>query len=92
VRQRKFRQGQQRIIMMRGAGGPKGWVQGAVWMGVGAAQYALHGTGAMALRAAGRSDWREQAVRASGGLGKLLWWRPWDQSLYAGGAASDPAN
>jgi glycosyltransferase involved in cell wall biosynthesis len=85
VRSRKFRHGQQRIIMMRGAGGAKGWARAVAWMGVGAVQYALHGTQAAGLRLAGRPRWRSQAARASGGLGKLLWWKLWDQSPYAGG-------
>lgn len=86
VRSRKFRQGQQRIIMMRGAGGPKGWVKAALWMGVGGVQYGLHGSRALLLRATGQPRWREQYVRASGGLGKLLWWKLWDKTPYAGGA------
>jgi succinoglycan biosynthesis protein ExoM len=86
VRERKFRHGQQRIIMMRGAGGPKGWVQAGLWMGVGAVQCGLHGSQALALKLAGRPGWRGQSVRASGGLGKLLWWKLWENTPYAGGA------
>ena len=86
VSSRKFRHGQQRIIMMRGAGGAKGWAKAAVWMGVGAVQYGLHGGRSLALRAAGKPGWRGEAVRASGGLGKLLWWKLWDATPYAGGA------
>lgn len=82
---RKYRHGQQRIIMMRGDGGAKGWAKAAVWMGVGVAQYGLHGGRAVALKAAGRPQWRGEIVRAQGGLGKLLWWKLWDQSPYAGG-------
>jgi succinoglycan biosynthesis protein ExoM len=85
VRERKFRHGQQRIIMMRGGGGPKGWTKAGIWMGVGAVQYGLHGGRALALRLAGRPGWRGQSVRASGGLGKLLWWRLWENTPYAGG-------
>ncbi|HYZ48136.1 MAG TPA: hypothetical protein VE567_04505, partial [Sphingomonas sp.] len=77
----------QRIIMMRGAGGPKGWAKAALWMGVGAVQYGLHGGKAAALRLAGRPTWRTQAARASGGLGKLMWWKLWEQTPYAGGSA-----
>ncbi|HEV2569875.1 glycosyltransferase family 2 protein [Sphingomonas sp.] len=84
VSSRKFRHGQQRIIMMRGAGGPKGWAKAAIWMGVGAVQYGLHGGRALAMRAVGRPGWRSAAVRASGGLGKLLWWKLWDETPYAG--------
>lgn len=84
---RKYRQGQQRIIMMRGAGGPIGWARAGIWMGVGAAQYTLHGTRAVALWAIGKPHWRGQMVRASGGLGKLLWWRLWNHTPYAGGSA-----
>jgi len=85
VRSRKFRHGQQRIIMMRGRGGPKGWAKAGAWMGVGAVQYGLHGGRALALKLAGRPEWRGQSVRASGGLGKLLWWKLWDKTPYAGG-------
>jgi hypothetical protein len=84
VRERKFRHGQQRIVMMRGAGGAKGWTKAAAWMGVGAVQLALHGGQAMALRATRRPGWRGAAARASGGLGKLLWWKLWDQRPYRG--------
>lgn len=86
VSSRKFRHGQQRIIMMRGAGGAKGWAKAAAWMGVGAVQYGLHGGRSLALRAVGKPGWRGEAVRASGGLGKLLWWKLWDATPYAGGA------
>lgn len=86
VRDRKFRHGQQRIIMMRGSGGPKGWAKAGVWMGVGAVQYGLHGGRALALKLRGRPEWRGQSVRASGGLGKLLWWKLWENTPYAGGA------
>ena len=88
VRGRKFRHGQQRIIMMRGAGGPKGWAKAGLWMGVGAVQYGLHGSRALAMKLAGRPGWRGQSVRASGGLGKMLWWKLWDASPYAGGASA----
>jgi succinoglycan biosynthesis protein ExoM len=85
VRERKFRHGQQRIIMMRGSGGPKGWAKAGIWMGVGAVQYGLHGGQALALKLTGRPGWRGQSVRASGGLGKLLWWKLWENTPYAGG-------
>jgi hypothetical protein len=84
VRERKFRHGQQRIVMMRGAGGAGGWAKAGLWMGVGAAQVALHGGKALALRAIGKPGWRGAAVRASGGLGKLLWWRLWQHRPYGG--------
>jgi succinoglycan biosynthesis protein ExoM len=90
VRSRKFRHGQQRIIMMRGAGGPKGWAKAGIWMGVGAVQYGLHGGRALALKLALRPGWRGQSVRASGGLGKLLWWKLWENTPYAGGASPLP--
>jgi succinoglycan biosynthesis protein ExoM len=83
---RRLSQGQQRVILVRGAGGAKGWARTALWMGIGAAQYALHGGRALALRAAGKPRWRAEAVRASGGLGKILWWKLWDRTSYAGGA------
>lgn len=84
---RKYRHGQQRIIMMRGEGGPKGWAKAALWMGVGAAQYGLHGGKAVALKAAGKPHWREEIVRAEGGLGKMLWWKLWEKSPYAAGSS-----
>ncbi|MFD1610320.1 glycosyltransferase family 2 protein [Sphingomonas tabacisoli] len=88
VRSRKYRQGQQRIIMMRGGGGFGGWTKAALWMGVGATQVGLHGARAAALRLAGRPQWQAETVRASGGLGKLLWWKLWDHTPYAGAAQS----
>jgi glycosyltransferase involved in cell wall biosynthesis len=86
VRERKYRHGQQRIVMMLGPGGAKGWAKAAAWMGVGAVQLTLHGGHALALRARGKPDWRGAAVRASGGLGKLVWWKLWDNRPYGGGA------
>jgi len=85
VRDRKYRHGQQRIVMMRGEGGAKGWAKAAAWMGVGAVQLALHGGHSLALRARGNPEWRGATVRASGGLGKLLWWKLWDNRPYGGG-------
>lgn len=88
VASRKFRHGQQRIIMMRGEGGAKGAARAALWMGVGAAQLGLHGGRSWLLKAAGRPRWRAERVRAQGGLGKLLWWKMWENTPYAGGTAS----
>ena len=88
VSSRRYRQGQQRIIMMRGAGGAKGWARAALWMGVGAAQFGLHSAQAIGLRAIGRPAWRAQIAKASGGLGKILWWRLWNENPYAGGATA----
>lgn len=86
VRSRRYRQGQQRIVLMRGEGaGPMGWARAAAWMGVGAVQLGLHGGQALGLKLAGRPGWRGQAARASGGLGKILWWRLWEKTPYAGG-------
>lgn len=90
VRERKYRHGQQRIVMMLGPGGAKGWAKAAAWMGVGAVQLTLHGGHALALRARGKPDWRGAAVRASGGLGKLVWWKLWDNRPYGGGAGGSP--
>lgn len=81
---RRYRQGQQRIVMMRGGGGVKGWAQAALWMGVGAAQFGLHSAQAIALRMIGKPEWQAQIAKASGGLGKVLWWKLWDQNPYAG--------
>lgn len=85
VRERKYRHGQQRIVMMRGSGGATGWAKASAWMGVGAAQLALHGGHALMLRARGKPEWRSAAARASGGLGKLLWWKLWENRPYASG-------
>ena len=88
VATRRYRQGQQRIIMMRGENrGPRAWATAAAWMGVGAVQAGLHGGQALGLRLAGRPTWRGQAARASGGLGKIFWWRLWEKTPYAGGAS-----
>jgi hypothetical protein len=85
ARSRRLRQGQQRIVLMLGEGGAKGWGKAALWMGVGAAQLALHSARGAALRALGRPEWRAETVRAQGGLGKLLWWKLWDSAAYGGG-------
>lgn len=84
VSSRRYRQGQQRIVLMRGKGGLKGLANTALWMGVGAAQFGLHSAHAIGLRAIGRPDWRAQIAKASGGLGKVLWWRLWNANPYAG--------
>lgn len=85
---RRFRQGQQRTVLMRGNGGAIGWVKTGAWMGAGAAQWTINSARALALRSAGSRRWRGARVNASGGLGKLLWWRLWDDNAYAGGATT----
>jgi hypothetical protein len=85
VSSRRYRQGQQRIVLMRGGGGVSGLAKTALWMSVGAAQFGLHSGQAIALRAIGRPAWRAQIAKASGGLGKVLWWRLWNANPYAGG-------
>lgn len=88
VSSRRYRQGQQRIILMRGAGGTKGWAKAGLWMGIGAAQFSLHTSQAIALKLLGRAGWRAQIARASGGFGKIMWWKLWDQAPYAGASES----
>lgn len=85
VSARRYRQGQQRIIMMRGAGGARGWAKAGLWMGVGVAQFGLHSLQAIGLRAIGKARWQAEIAKASGGLGKVLWWKLWDQTPYGGG-------
>ena len=58
-------------------------------MAVGAAQAAMHGAAALALRALRRPAWLAQADRAARGLGKLLWWP--ELEFYGAGAAAPPS-
>lgn len=76
VRLRKFSHGQQRVIFVRGRGGVAGNARTCLWMGVGALQVAGYGGHCLWLRLTGSPRWREALVRMTGGLGKLLWWRP----------------
>jgi len=76
VRTRKYSHGQQRVIFVRGRGGMAGNARACMWMAVGALQVAGHGAHYVALRLAGSPRRREALVRMTGGLGKLMWWRP----------------
>lgn len=87
VRSRKYRHGQQRIVMERGAGGVIGWLKVGLWMTAGAAQWAGYSARAAALQCAGSPHWQSASIRASGGLGKILWWRLWRETPYALGSS-----
>ena len=72
LEQRSFRNGQIRsLVQSRSGCGSAPRV--ALWMGVGLAQAALHGIGALVLARLWPAASADLRVRAWGGLGKVLW-------------------
>lgn len=74
VRDRKFRSGALRCIVERGRGGLASLRRVAFWMGVGLVQVVLFGPPGLVLRALAAARAEPWLARASGGMGKLLWW------------------
>lgn len=75
LRRRRFSDGQLRCLVESGKGGIGGAAHTALWMGVGAAQLALGGLGAVAVRPVSSPLSVRLGLMATGGGGKLLWWR-----------------
>ena len=85
LRARRHSQGQLRCILMYGDGGMAGCARVLVWMGIGAVQLVGGRLAALiALWFAPRLA-PEFLCTASGGAGKLLWWRTSQMKAYSGG-------
>lgn len=65
----------------------KGVSQALLWMGVGLVQAGLFGALTLILRPLDLARSCECRARMSGGLGKLLWWKPSSLKRYGGDAA-----
>lgn len=75
VRRRKFRLGQTRSSMVFGSGGARGYLAVAAWMSIGLAQYVIHSALSFVQHRSSNHRWKSHSARASGGRGKLVWWR-----------------
>jgi hypothetical protein len=75
LRARRFSDGQLRCLVESDAGGLRGAVRVALWMGVGAAQLGLFGLAALVTRPVSEARFVRFQLAAVGGAGKLLWWR-----------------
>ena len=75
LRRRRFSDGQLRALIESGRGGAAGAGRVAFWMAAGAAQAAGHGLAALVTRPFAPARSVRHALAATGGLGKLLWWR-----------------
>lgn len=70
LRRRRFRDGQIRALVDRGAGGLRGAARTGFWMAAGLVQFLGHRT----LATLGR-DPIAARIKAEGGRGKMFWWR-----------------
>jgi succinoglycan biosynthesis protein ExoM len=75
LKARRFSDGQLRCLVESGRGGVAGTARVAVWMAAGAAQVTIFGLGALAVRPLSKARSTRFQLAATGGLGKLLWWR-----------------
>lgn len=80
---RRYNQGQLRCILMFGTGGLGGLARVAIWMLVGTIQYAGYGAAARLAGVVAAEKVADFRCSASGGAGKLLWWRQARSSGYA---------
>lgn len=72
---RRFSDGQLRCLVESGHGGLRGAARVALWMAVGAAQFAGHGLASLVTRPLSPARSMKHRLAAVGGAGKLLWWR-----------------
>lgn len=75
LRQRRFSDGQLRVLVESDAGGLRAAGRVALWMVVGLAQLVIFGLAALATRPVAEARSVQFQLAAVGGLGKLLWWR-----------------
>lgn len=80
---RRFNQGQIRCILMFGNGGLGGTAHVVIWMLVGAIQFFGFSAAARLARLVAPGKAPDFRCRASGGAGKLLWWRQARMNGYA---------
>lgn len=73
--QRRFSDGQLRCLVESDAGGLKAAGRVALWMSVGAAQLVIFGLAAGLARPFSQARSVRYRLAATGGAGKLLWWR-----------------
>ncbi len=71
---RRFNQGQLRCILAFGKGGVAGVARVAAWMLVGTVQFTGNHAAAAVASALGLPHVADFRCRASGGLGKMIWW------------------
>lgn len=75
LRHRRFSDGQLRCLVESDVGGLKAAGRVALWMGIGAAQLLIFGLAAVLTRPFGQARSTRYQLAATGGAGKLLWWR-----------------
>ncbi|MES2541482.1 MAG: hypothetical protein V4583_12995, partial [Pseudomonadota bacterium] len=75
LRHRRFSDGQLRCLVESDVGGLKAAGRVALWMGIGAAQLLIFGLAAVLTRPFGQARSARYQLAATGGAGKLLWWR-----------------
>ncbi len=80
-RKRKYLSGQIRTSVYSLLEKPR-WERVAMWMGIGAAQATLCGAGALFFAFFAPERARELGAQALGGLGKVLWMKPFRERLY----------
>ncbi len=85
LRLRRYNQGQIRSILAYGQGGPADHARVAFWMLAGAVQFFGYGAAAMLASFVAPQHRAELLCRASGGAGKIAWWR--DARMQAYGRA-----
>lgn len=91
LHKRRLRQGQQRVLLMAQNRSYSAPLMRALWMGLGLAQFLYFSTRSGLERVRRRPSWRSTLVHASGGLGKLLWWKLNENAAYAKGEDVDIA-
>ncbi len=82
--ERRFRQGQQRIVLVRGDGHYSGWARASAWMALGLAQALAESSRLVLLLMIRKPEWRSAVPQIWGGLGKVVWWTMWQTRPYAG--------
>lgn len=75
LRKRRFSDGQLRCLVESDAGGLKGTGRVTLWMGVGLVQLVLFGLASVLARPVSHAQSVRYSLAATGGAGKLLWWR-----------------
>jgi glycosyltransferase involved in cell wall biosynthesis len=85
LRDRRVRQGQNRVLNAFAQGGWRGLAKGGFFTAAGAAQFAGHSGLALLYGVLGTPRWQEAWIRAGGGEGKVLWRRQRQEAVYAAG-------
>lgn len=86
-RKRKYLSGQIRTSVYSLLEKPR-WERVAMWMSIGAGQAALCGAGALFYSFFAPERARELGAQALGGLGKVLWMKPFRERLYGANLVS----